>query len=212
MARIKRSRARRKSTRKEIPLKFRPLLLAVASALSLSAWAQNETAVAQADGQGAGIEEIVVTGFRGSLMEAMRLKMESEQIIEAVSAEELGKLPDNSIADALTRLPGLAGERDLQTGRQQNISIRGLSGNFATALLNGQQQVSASLTSRSVQFDQYPSELLSSVVVYKTPSASLSGQGLSGTVDMQTIRPLDFGEPAIAGNVRYEWNDKPAAN
>lgn len=210
MARIKRSTAQRKSTRKGIPLGFTPLLLAVAGALSLNAWAQEESD--SEGGQGAGIEEIVVTGFRGSLMEAMRLKMESEQIIEAVSAEELGKLPDNSIADALTRLPGLAGERDQQTGRQQNISIRGLSGNFATALLNGQQQVSASLTSRSVQFDQYPSELLSSVVVYKTPSASLSGQGLSGTVDMQTVRPLDFGEPAIAGNVRYEWNDKPAAN
>ena len=210
MGRINRSKAQRKSTRNHFPLGFRPLLLAVASALSLNAWAQDQSDTEGA--QGAGIEEIVVTGFRGSLMEAMRLKMESEQIIEAISAEELGKLPDNSIAEALTRLPGLAGERDLQTGRQQNISIRGLSGNFATALLNGQQQVSASLTSRSVQFDQYPSELLSSVVVYKTPSASLSGQGLSGTVDMQTVRPLDFGEPAIAGNVRYEWNDKPAAN
>ena len=210
MTRIKRSIAQRKSTRKGFPLGFGPLLLAVAGAFSLNAWAQEQSDSAAE--QGAGIEEIVVTGFRGSLMEAMRLKMESEQIIEAISAEELGKLPDNSIAEALTRLPGLAGERDLQTGRQQNISIRGLSGNFATALLNGQQQVSASTTSRSVQFDQYPSELLSSVVVYKTPSASLSGQGLSGTVDMQTVRPLDFGQPAIAGNVRYEWNDKPAAN
>ena len=210
MARIKRSKAHRKPTRKDIQLRFRPVLLAVAGALSFNSWAQEESDSAAA--QGSGIEEIVVTGYRGSLMEAMRLKMESEQIIEAVSAEELGKLPDNSIADALTRLPGLAGERDAQTGRQQNISIRGLSGSFATALLNGQQQVSASLTSRSVQFDQYPSELLSRVVVYKTPSASLAGQGLSGTVDMQTVRPLDFGEPAIAGNVRFEWNDKAASN
>ena len=208
MARIKRSKAHRRSTRKDIPIKFRPLSLAVASALSVNAWAQVETE-SQGDAQGAGIEEIVVTGFRGSLMEAMRLKMESEQIIEAVSAEELGKLPDNSIADALTRLPGIAGQRE--NGRQQQISIRGLSGDFATALLNGQSQVSAG-NSRNVQFDQYPSELLSRVVVYKTPSASLSGQGLSGTVDMQTVRPLEFGEPAIAANVRYEWNDRESAN
>ena len=61
-------------------------------------------------------------------MEATRLKMESEQIIEAVSAEELGKLPDNSIADALSRLPGIAGQREPETGRQREISIRGLSG------------------------------------------------------------------------------------
>ena len=210
MARIKMSRAGRKSTRKEIPLKFRPLSLAVASALSMNAWAQVETD-SQQGAQGSDIEEIVVTGFRGSLMEATRLKMESEQIIEAVSAEELGKLPDNSIADALSRLPGIAGQREPETGRQREISIRGLSGDFSTALLNGQSQVSAG-DSRSVQFDQYPSELLARVVVYKTPSASLAGQGLSGTVDMQTVRPLDYGEPAIAGNVRYEWNDKPAAS
>ena len=209
MARFNRAKARRKSTRRAIPLKFRPLSLAVASALSMNAWAQVET---DGDGaQGADIEEIVVTGFRGSLMEATRLKMESEQIIEAVSAEELGKLPDNSIADALSRLPGIAGERDRETGRQQEISIRGLSGHFATALMNGQHQVSAN-DNRDVQFDQYPSELLARVVVYKTPSASLAGQGLSGTVDMQTVRPLEFGEPAIAANVRYEWNDKPSNN
>ena len=210
MARIKRSKAQQMSRRKNIPVRLRPLSLAVASALSMNAWAQVETD-SQGDGQGAGIEEIVVTGFRGSLMEATRLKMESEQIIEAISAEELGKLPDDSIADALTRLPGISGERDRTTGRQQNISIRGLSGSFATALLNGQLQVSAA-DSRSVQFDQYPSELLARVVVYKTPSASLSGQGLSGTVDMQTVRPLEFGEPAISGNVRYEWNDRASAN
>ena len=210
MARIKRSKAHRKSTRKDIPLKFRPLSLAVASALSMNAWAQVETD-SQQDAQGSDIEEIVVTGFRGSLMEATRLKMESEQIIEAVSAEELGKLPDNSIADALSRLPGIAGQREPETGRQREISIRGLSGDFSTALLNGQSQVSAG-DSRSVQFDQYPSELLARVVVYKTPSASLAGQGLSGTVDMQTVRPLEYGEPVIAGNVRYEWNDKPAAS
>ncbi len=210
MARFKRSRARSKSTRKDIPLKFRPLSLAVASALSMNAWAQVETD-SQQDAQGSDLEEIVVTGFRGSLMEATRLKMESEQIIEAVSAEELGKLPDNSIADALSRLPGIAGQREPDTGRQREISIRGLSGDFSTALLNGQSQVSAG-DSRSVQFDQYPSELLARVVVYKTPSASLAGQGLSGTVDMQTVRPLEYGEPVIAGNVRYEWNDKPAAS
>ena len=190
--------------------KMMPLAMAVASALSMNAWAQVETD-SEEGAQGAGIEEIVVTGFRGSLIEATRLKMESEQIIEAISAEELGKLPDDSIADALTRLPGIAGQRDRDTGRQQNISIRGLSGNFATALLNGQLQVSAG-DNRSVQFDQYPSELLSRVVVYKTPSASLSGQGLSGTVDMQTVRPLEFGETAIAGNVRYEWNDREPAS
>ena len=122
------------------------------------------------------IEEIVVTGFRQSLQNAMEIKRDSELIVEAISADEFGKLPDNSIAEALTRLTGLAGQR--LNGRQQVISIRGLAPDFSTALLNGRQQVSAG-DNRGVEFDQYPSELLSEVVVYKTPAASLTGQGLA---------------------------------
>ena len=121
MARIKRSQAQRKSTRKNIPLRFRPLSLAVAAAVGSMAG----PVLAQETDE---LEEIVVTGFRGSLMEATRLKMESEQIIEAVSAEELGKLPDNSIADALSRLPGIAGQREPDTGRQREIRSAGFPG------------------------------------------------------------------------------------
>ena len=192
-----------------------PMLLtmavAAASGMSINAWAEEEAEAAarEEDAEAMMIEEIVVTGFRGSLMDAMRLKMNSEQIIEAISAEDIGKLPDNSIAESLARLPGLAGQRI--NGRQQVISIRGLSPDFSTALLNGMQQVSAG-DNRGVEFDVYPSELLNRVVVYKTPDASLGGQGLSGTVDMQTVRPLEHGERTIAGNARYEWNDLESAN
>ena len=187
------------------------LAVAAASGMSISAWAEEEAEAAarEEDAEAMMIEEIVVTGFRGSLMNAMRLKMNSEQIVEAISAEEIGKLPDNSIAESLARLPGLAGQR--LNGRQQHISIRGLSPDFSTALLNGMQQVSAG-DNRGVQFDIYPSELLNRVVVYKTPDAALSGQGLSGTVDMQTVRPLEHGQRTIAGNVRYGWNDEESLN
>ncbi|MFM0874709.1 hypothetical protein QU886_27480, partial [Klebsiella pneumoniae] len=65
---------------------------------------------------------------------------------------------------------------------------------------------------RGVEFDQYPSELLSGVTVYKTPDSALIGQGLGGTVDLQTIRPLAYGRQAIAVNARYEWNDIGALN
>ena len=88
----------------------------------------------------------------------MRLKRDSVLIVEAISAEDIGKLPDNSIAESLVRLPGLAGQR--LNGCQQVISIRGLAPDFSTALLNGRQQVSAG-DNRGVEFDQYPSELLS---------------------------------------------------
>ena len=192
---------------------FKPnfLALAVAAATGFAApqaLGQQEEDEDEA-AQEAIMEEIVVTGYRGSLQNAMRMKRDSQLILEAISAEDIGKLPDNSIAESLTRLTGLAGQR--LNGRQQLISIRGLAPDFSTALLNGRQQVSAG-DNRGVEFDQYPSELLSGVVVYKTPSASLSGQGLAGTVDMQTINPLDHDERTIAANVRYEWNEINALN
>ncbi|NND60757.1 MAG: TonB-dependent receptor [Gammaproteobacteria bacterium] len=155
------------------------------------------------------LEEVVVTSFRRSLENSLELKRESELIVEAVSAEEIGKLPDVSIAESLARLPGLTAQR--LNGRGQVISVRGLAPDFTTALLNGRPQVSAG-DNRGVEFDQYPSELLSSVVVYKTPDASLIGQGLAGTADLRTIRPLEYGQQAFAGNFRYERNEYDALN
>ena len=168
-----------------------------------------ESQDAEAAGDEQVIEEVVVTGFRQSLQNAMELKRDSDLIVEAISAEDIGKLPDNSIAEALTRLTGLAGQR--LNGRQQYISIRGLSPDFSTALLNGRQQVSSG-DNRGVEFDQYPSELLSGVVVYKTPGAALTGQGLAGTVDMRTISPLEYGQRTFAANVRNEWNSVSTLN
>jgi iron complex outermembrane recepter protein len=156
-----------------------------------------------------GSEEVVVTGFRASLVNSANIKRNSTSIVEAVSAEDIGKLPDNSITEALARLPGITAQR--LYGRGQYISIRGLSPDFSTALLNGREQVSAG-DNRGVEFDQYPSELLSSVVVYKTPDASLIGQGMSGTADMRTVRPLAQGGRTLAVSGRYEWNDIGALN
>ncbi|MEL7298206.1 MAG: TonB-dependent receptor plug domain-containing protein, partial [Pseudomonadota bacterium] len=176
------------------------LSLAVAAALP-GALTMAPTAFAQDDVADDGIiEEIVTTGFRRSLENSRALKMDSESIVEAISAEDIGKLPDISIAESLARLPGLAAQR--LNGRGQVISIRGLSPDFSTALLNGRPQVSTG-DNRGVEFDQYPSELLSAAVVYKTPDAALIGQGLAGTVDLQTVRPLKYGRRSIAGNVRY---------
>lgn len=154
-------------------------------------------------------DEIVVTGFRASLRSSVEAKRASTSIVEVVTAEEIGKLPDNSIAESLARLPGLTAQRLF--GRSQVISVRGLSPDFTTALLNGREQVSAG-DNRGVEFDQYPSELLSSVVVYKTPDASLIGQGLAGTADMRTVRPLSYSERVFAANARYEWNEVGALN
>ena len=155
------------------------------------------------------VETVVVTGVRAAIESAIALKKDAETIVEAVSAEDIGKLPDNSIAESIARLPGLTAQR--LDGRAQNISIRGMAGDFSTTLLNGRQQVSSG-DNRSVEFDQYPSELLSGVVVYKTPDASMVGSGLSGTVDLRTVRPLEYGRRAVVVNVRGEKNDQGKLN
>jgi iron complex outermembrane recepter protein len=155
----------------------------------------------QATGAGDNLDEVVVTGYRGALQNSIAEKRESDQIIETISAEDIGKLPDNSIAESIARAPGLTTQR--LDGRAQVISIRGLAPDFSTTLLNGREQVTTG-DNRSAEYDQYPAELLGAVNIYKTPQAGLIGQGLSGTVDLRTVRPLAHGKRTIAGNVRGE--------
>jgi len=150
------------------------------------------------------LEAVEVNGFVSSIENSTALKRNASTIVEAVSAEQVGKLPGVSIADTLGRLPGLA----VQTvsGRPQVLTIHGMGPDFSTALVNGGQQVSTS-NNRDVQFDQYPSSWFDNVVVHLSPSASLIGQGLTGTVDMHTIRPLEKSGPEAALNAHYIWND-----
>jgi iron complex outermembrane receptor protein len=152
---------------------------------------------------------IVVTGIRRSLQDSIQIKRNSASVVEAVSAEEIGKLPDVSIAESIARLPGIAAQR--VAGRAEIVSIRGFSPDFTTVLLNGRQQASSGFN-RAVEFDQYPSELMASVVVYKTPDASIAGMGLAGTVDLRTIRPLEYGKRAIALNLRGQYDEGGGRN
>lgn len=178
--------------------------------LAFASGAAAQDAPAQPDpDEATEIDEVIVTGIRASIQNSIAAKARNTSIVEVISAEDIGKLPDVSIAESLARLPGLTAQR--LDGRSQAISIRGLGPDFTTALLNGREQVTTG-DNRGVEFDQYPSELLSGVTVYKTPDSALIGQGLGGTVDLQTIRPLAYGRQVIAMNARYEWNDIGALN
>jgi iron complex outermembrane receptor protein len=148
--------------------------------------------------------EIVVTGFRASLENAVAEKKDANQIVESVSAEDIGKLPDSSIAESIARLPGLASQR--LAGRSQVISIRGFGPDLSQTLLNGREQTSTG-DNRAVEFDQYPSEVVGQVNVYKSPMASIVGQGLVGTVDIRTARPLDYSDQVIAIGARGSYAD-----
>ena len=157
--------------------------------------------------QASNLGTVTVTGIRGSIESSIAIKKNSDSIVEVVTAEDIGKLPDVSIAESLARLPGLAGQR--VEGRTQGLSIRGMAPAYGLTLLNGRELVSTA-GGRSVEFDQYPSELINSATVYKTPDAALGAQGLSGTVNMQTVRPLDLRERKVSVNVRGESNSNGA--
>jgi len=171
--------------------------------------AAKKAAAKKDDNAKSSLDAVVVTGIRVGIEAAISVKQNSNSIVEAISAEDIGKLPDNSIAESIARLPGLAAQR--VGGRASTISIRGLSGDFAGTVLNGREQVSTG-DNRAVEFDQYPSELLSGVVIYKTPDAALIGQGLSGTIDLQTVRPLSFSKRTVAVNLRGEKNSLGKVN
>ena len=169
-------------------------------ALALPVMAQDAGKAAQ---DATNLDAVQVTGIRGSIATAVEAKSESTSIVEVVSAEDIGKLPDISIADSISRLPGLTMQR--VDGRAQVIHIRGMSEQFGGTLLNGREQVSTG-GSRGVELDQYPAELINGVMVYKTPDATLVGQGLSGTIDMQSIRPLEFGKRRVTFSGQGEYN------
>ncbi|MEM7284091.1 MAG: TonB-dependent receptor, partial [Pseudomonadota bacterium] len=155
------------------------------------------------------MEEVVAYGkFRASLVDAISSKRDSATIVEAISAEDIGKLPDSSIAESLARLPGLAGER--RNGRTSGISVRGFREDYVGVTMNGRELLGIG-DNRGVEFDLYPSEIISGVLVYKTPDAGMTTQGIGGIVDLRTTRPLDV-DPFLAVNGNFEQNNLDSAN
>ncbi len=176
--------------------------LPVLLGLSCPALSQEQAASTTGSAEQA-LETITITGVRAAVETAIKVKEGSDNIVEAISAEDIGKLPDTSIAESISRLPGVTSQRS--DGRKSDISIRGTDPGFATGLLNGREQVSTG-DNRNIEYDQYPAELISGVVIYKTPDAALIGQGLSGTIALQTIRPLEYGHRATVVDFRLEKN------
>jgi iron complex outermembrane receptor protein len=191
-----------------IPAAKRALLGGGVSLLALTVGLPQAAHAQQPANYDDSLQEVVVSGFRKSLAQALDAKNNNEDIVEAISAEDIGKLPEQSIADAIGRLPGLTVQRDTN-GRDRFITIRGFGPDLQVATLNGREQVSTS-NNRDVEFDQYPAELINQVLVYKTPDASLLGQGLAGSIDLETVRPLDYkGEILhVSAQGQYATNGK----
>ena len=148
-------------------------------------------------------QQVVVTGIRRGIEDAISTKKNASSIVEAISSEDIGKLPDNTVAESLTRLTGVATQRNKTNGKATDVSVRGLAPTFNGSLLNGREQASTS-DARSPEFDLFPAELTGSVLVYKTPDASLMAQGLAATIDLHTLRPLDFPGRVVVANYKRE--------
>ncbi len=144
-------------------------------------------------------QTVVVTGIRRGIESAISVKKNADGVVEAISAEDIGKLPDTTIAESLARLPGVTTQRD-RNGNATNINIRGLGPDFNGYLLNGREQTSTG-DSRAVDMSVYPAELIGGATVYKTADSSLMSSGLAGTLDTRLIDPLAFPGRVISGTV-----------
>jgi iron complex outermembrane recepter protein len=180
-----------------------------AALASLVSLACASAAHAQTTGSsGEKIEEVIVTGFRASLADALDNKRESNQIIESVSAEDIGKFPDQNIAESLQRLTGV--QIDRSNGQGTKVRIRGLAQNvtlldsdiFLTGLeLYTQGEGNFRETD---SLEGIPAELLGGVDVYKSPNASQVEGGLGGIINFKTRSPFDLQDnTTIAGNLRF---------
>lgn len=185
------------------------LLAALASAFAVtSAGAQDGSDL---------IEEIVVSGHRGSLARSLDQKRSSDGIIDGISAKDIGDFPDLNITESLQRITGVAITRILGEGQQ--VTVRGLAPQFTRVTINGQTVTSGasgvpgiSTAGRGIDFDIFASELFNRVTLSKTPSASLTEGGLAATIDMSTARPFDFGGAGdgsvVAFNAQGTYNDR----
>ncbi|HKX91027.1 MAG TPA: TonB-dependent receptor [Sphingomicrobium sp.] len=140
---------------------------------------------------------IVVTGLRRSLQSARNVKRNSTQIVDAVVAEDIGKLPDITVSDTAARIPGIQVERN--GGEASRVLLRGLDRTFYTTTYNGREIFTAE--TRSVALQDFPAGAISAVEAFKTSTANLVEPGLAGLINVRSRRPFDFRGFEVAGSV-----------
>jgi iron complex outermembrane recepter protein len=173
----------------------------ILGAASLSMFA----AAAYAQESAAKLEEVVVTGYRAAVIDAIEAKRESIEMVDVINAEDIAKFPDSNLAESLQRLPGVSIDRENGEGR--SITVRGLGGDFTTVRLNGidalataggNESGAAPNRSRGFDFNTFASDLFSQLKVQKTASAATDEGSLGATVDLTTGRPLNYGKQRLA--------------
>ena len=176
-----------------------PLLAGAAGAQAQAAAPAPAAAASQADDS---VQSVTVIGISASLRSAVNQKNASNSMVEVIASEDIGKLPDTTIAESLARLPGLAAGID--RGNASQVVARGLGPRFISSTLNGREFASTE-PDRAVRFEMFPSESISGAKVYKTQSAEISEGGIATTVDLQTISPLAYKERSASIKADAEY-------
>lgn len=160
-------------------------------------------------------KDIVVTGFRGSLVRALDQKKSSAVAIDSILAEDIGKFPDLNLSESIQRIPGVALSRDGGEGR--SISVRGLGPQFTRVRINGMEAIATAggadssggtNRGRGFDFNVFAADLFNAITVQKTPDAATEEGSLGATVDLRTARPFDY-KPGftIAASGQASYND-----
>ena len=186
----------------------------VGTAVAIALFGPNGPAQAQE------LEEVVVTGIRGSLRESLETKREASAVVEALSAEDLGEFPNTNVAEAMTQVPGVAIDR--RFGQGERVSIDGTDPSLNLTFLDG-HPVAQSIwlfgeqPNRGFDQTQIAAEIIGRIEIYKSPEARLPEGSLGGTVLMHTRRPLDLDANTLSLTGQYNYNDqasegKPSAS
>ncbi|WP_229796461.1 TonB-dependent receptor [Thermomonas carbonis] len=189
---------------------FRRSALALGIALLIAAPAMAQDAGAD-DKKATDLDKVTVTGIRGSVQKAQDIKRESDTFVDSVTALDIGALPDRSVTETLSRIPGVTIDRFLSVGDPEHFSaegggvqVRGLT--QVRSELNGRDSFSAS-GGRSLSFGDVPSELMAGVDVFKNQKADMIEGGLGGTVNLRTFMPFDFEGQKIGASMSGNYGD-----
>ncbi len=148
-------------------------------------------------------EEVLVTGIRETMRTSIDVKKRETAIVDALSTDEIGDLPALSVGEAIQTITGATTHRE--KGGASEIALRGLGPFLSNATFNGRDATNGS-GDRSVNFNQFPSELVNNIKIYKTQQADLVEGGVAGTIDIGTLRPLDFGKMRVQGEIKANYS------